>query len=178
MRKVVLTIALVGLLLPMASESGAAAASSAAPRVVRTGATCGSLSLVPDPVFSYLGTAVLGKCSNRKATGGSGQMPGNSYAPPFGSSTITWGNGKTTTADWTWNYYNVPDEHEALAHSCAAPALIAGWSYVPVEVAYTGTVTADTTGGFPVGSSVSGEVCWFENDALFVFEPGSKLVFS
>ena len=174
MRRVAMAIGLVALLVPVTGASAVAAASTPKTHVVHTGAKCKSLSTYTDYQLS-VSTYTMGKCSNAKATGGAGTMPFDFDSPYSGPVAITWHNGKSTTVNWSWALDLLPDEHESKAHSCTT--IPPGWSYAGSETDFNGTVTADTTGAFPVGSSVSGELCWFLNDGALFPEPGSKLIF-
>ena len=73
-------------------------------------------------------------------TGGSGSFP----AVPSSSATLTWANGKTTTA--SFNYTTV----SSSSQTCPS---------ADTEYKITGTVSADTTGSIPVGSGLKGFVC-------------------
>ncbi len=174
MRKLAIAIGLVVLTVSANSAPGAAGATAASRPVVHTGAKCRSLAPYTnyDLGISYI---TLGRCTNLRATGGAGTMPYGFDGPVWGSNTILWNSGKSTTVDWSWALDNFPDEHESKAHSCAT--IPPGWTYAGTETDFTGTVTADNSGGFPVGSSVAGEFCWFLNDGALSPEPGSTLTF-
>jgi hypothetical protein len=83
-------------------------------------------------------TGTISGCNG--TTGGSGTFP----AVPSSSATVTWANGKTTTA--SFNYSQVSSSTQTCPSSDS-------------EYKITGTVSADTTGSIPVGSGLKGYVC-------------------
>ncbi len=115
----------------------AAALTFAAPAAAKTsGVTCKHIS--------GSGTlASLTNCSGASHTGGSGTLP---LSNP---STIAWANGKTTTVSPFSQTLASPDESEK--YSCPAGT---------TEYNLSGTVSADTTGVIPVGSTLSAEICF------------------